>query len=271
MDETVSKWMIEAPTPEPISASTETKAVFENRGTQTMRPATRRATGRLHQSTSSPVRPPIQTEPATRWTQSSATDNPRGEVCAAWPESPGTSSVATPASNAPAFESNSAIERCARSGRSTQSAIEAASTKSPKVSSRSRYPRPNAESRTSGSTFPRSKAERSANCAVAIATYTGVAINAITAEIPNATETARSRVSETRRTSGRAVAMRRMKSPIDAMTDRKTIARAVTRLGVAAVSEIDGTGNCGAGPGLGPTANVKAPRTGWPSTEITRQ
>ena len=55
------------------------------------------------------------------------------------------------------------------------------------------------------------------------------------------------------------------------MTARKTIARAVTRLGVAAVSEIDGTGNWGDGPGFGPTANVNAPRTGWPSTEITRQ
>ena len=31
------------------------------------------------------------------------------------------------------------------------------------------------------------------------------------------------------------------------------------------------TGNCGAGPGLGPTAKVNAPRTGWPSTEMTRQ
>ena len=40
---------------------------------------------------------------------------------------------------------------------------------------------------------------------------------------------------------------------------------------VAAVSEIDGIWNCGAGPGFGPTANVNAPRTGWPSTEITRQ
>ena len=29
--------------------------------------------------------------------------------------------------------------------------------------------------------------------------------------------------------------------------------------------------NCGAGPGFGPTANVNAPRTGWPSTEIARQ
>ena len=28
--------------------------------------------------------------------------------------------------------------------------------------------------------------------------------------------------------------------------------------------------NCGAGPGLGPIANVNAPRTGCPSSEITR-
>jgi len=62
-----------------------------------------------------------------------------------------------------------------------------------------------------------------------------------------------------------------MKSPIAAMTDRKTIARAATRRGVAAVSEVDGTGNCGWGPGFGPTAKVNAPRTGWPSTETTRQ
>ena len=40
---------------------------------------------------------------------------------------------------------------------------------------------------------------------------------------------------------------------------------------MAAVSEIDGITNCGAGPGFGPTANVNAPRTGWPSTEMTRQ
>ena len=31
-----------------------------------------------------------------------------------------------------------------------------------------------------------------------------------------------------------------------------------------------GSTNCGAGPGFGPTANVNAPRTGWPSAEITR-
>ena len=65
--------------------------------------------------------------------------------------------------------------------------------------------------------------------------------------------------------------MRRKNSPIAAITERNTTARAVTSDGVAAVSEIEGTGNCGAGPGFGPTAKVKAPRTGWPSTEITRQ
>ena len=40
---------------------------------------------------------------------------------------------------------------------------------------------------------------------------------------------------------------------------------------MCAVSLSDGTRNCGGGPAFGPTANVKAPRTGWPSAEITRQ
>ena len=75
----------------------------------------------------------------------------------------------------------------------------------------------------------------------------------------------------TRRTSGRAISIRKKKIPIAPMTVRKAIQRAVTSCGVAAVSETDGITNCGAGPGFGPTANVNAPRTGWPSTEITRQ
>ena len=65
--------------------------------------------------------------------------------------------------------------------------------------------------------------------------------------------------------------MRKTNSPIAAISERNTIQRAVTSVGVAAVSESDGILNCGAGPGFGPTANVNAPRTGWPSTEITRQ
>ncbi len=55
------------------------------------------------------------------------------------------------------------------------------------------------------------------------------------------------------------------------MTERKTSQRATISFGVAAVSDVDGTTNCGIGPSLGPTANVNAPRTGWPSTEIARQ
>ncbi len=75
----------------------------------------------------------------------------------------------------------------------------------------------------------------------------------------------------TRRTTGLAIPIRSANRPIAANNDRKTVQRAIKRRGVAAVSEIDGITNCGAGPGFGPTANVKAPRTGWPSTEITRQ
>ena len=118
---------------------------------------------------------------------------------------------------------------------------------------------------------PRANVERSANCAVAISTYTGIAINPTAAAKPNAIETPRKRVSGTRRTTGRAIAMRSRNSPIAPITATKTTERAAIRRGVAAVSEIEGMTNCGAGPGLGPTANVKAPRTGWPSTEITRQ
>ena len=64
---------------------------------------------------------------------------------------------------------------------------------------------------------------------------------------------------------------RRTKSPIALIVERNTIQRATRSCGVAAVSLSDGIGNCGAGPAFGPTANVNAPRTGWPSAEITRQ
>jgi hypothetical protein len=55
------------------------------------------------------------------------------------------------------------------------------------------------------------------------------------------------------------------------MMVRKTPQRAASSPGVAAVSRSDGLANCGGDPGPGPTANVYAPRTGWPSAEITRQ
>src|SRR5512133_4136462 len=98
-----------------------------------------------------------------------------------------------------------------------------------------------------------------------------MATSATAAATPNAIDTARSRVSDTRRTTGRAMLIRRMNSPIAAITNTNAMPRAVIRLGVAAVSDVDGTGNCGNGPGFGPTANVNTPRTGCPSTEMTRQ
>ena len=62
-------WMIVAPVPVARSTSTETNATDENRGTTTARTDTRdgaprgRPPRRLSHSTSSPIRPPSQTEP----------------------------------------------------------------------------------------------------------------------------------------------------------------------------------------------------------------
>src|SRR5437870_797423 len=99
----------------------------------------------------------------------------------------------------------------------------------------------------------------------------GVTTSARAAATQNAVEIARRREPLTRLISGRAIAIRSANSPIADITARKVSQRATSRRGVAAVSEIEGMTNCGAGPAFGPTANVNAPRTGWPSTEITRQ
>src|SRR6185437_6360055 len=93
-----------------------------------------------------------------------------------------------------------------------------------------------------------------------------MAIRPIASAIQNATVSARGGPRN-----GRTIAMRSTKIPIAAISEMNTNQRAVTSVGVAAVSDSDGILNCGAGPGFGPTANVNAPRTGWPSTEITRQ
>ena len=70
---------------------------------------------------------------------------------------------------------------------------------------------------------------------------------------------------------GRAMTARSENRPTAIIMLRKTSQRVATSCGVAADSDSDGITNCGAGPGFGPTANVNAPRTGWPSAEITRQ
>ena len=86
-----------------------------------------------------------------------------------------------------------------------------------------------------------------------------------------AIESARRFVPSTRRTSGRAISIRSTNRPIALITVRNTAQRASSSGVVVAVCEMCGTVNCGAGPGLGPTANVNAPCTGCPSTEIARQ
>ena len=87
----------------------------------------------------------------------------------------------------------------------------------------------------------------------------------------NAIVTARRLVPSTRRTSGRAISIRKTNSPMAISTVRNIAQRATSRFVVVAVSEMLGMTNCGWGPGLGPTAKVKPPCTGWPSTEIARQ
>ncbi len=69
----------------------------------------------------------------------------------------------------------------------------------------------------------------------------------------------------------RAIASRSASRPIETMTVRSASQRATTSGVVVADCPMCGMTNCGAGPGFGPTANVNAPWTGCPSTEIARQ
>jgi len=163
----IGMWRTVAPIPDPSRTATETKATFEKRGTQIDSTDMRLAAGRLRQRTSSPISPPIQSEPETRWSQSKASASPRGAVWAACPDAPGTISAAAAATTAPRPARISAIERASRSGLSTQSATKAAAQKSAKQSSKSTYPRPNAVTRKSGTSAPTAKNERSESTAVA--------------------------------------------------------------------------------------------------------
>ena len=119
--------------------------------------------------------------------------------------------------------------------------------------------------------MPTAKNERSESTAVSSSRYAGSASSPSAHATTKPIETARSFVPSTRRTSGRAINSRSTKRPIAIIVVRKTAQRAISKGVVVAVSEMRGTGNCGAGPGFGPTANVNAPCTGCPSIEIARQ
>src|SRR5437762_12980713 len=103
----------------------------------------------------------------------------------------------------------------------------------------------------SGTRAPSDQNERSSNFAVERSVYTGTATSATTSATQNATLSARGGPR-----SGRTIVTRNAKSPIAAMSERNESQRAVTSIGVAAVSDSDGILNCGAGPWFGPTANV---------------
>ena len=156
-----------APTPLASSVSTDTNATFENRGTHTESPATRRPAGRLAHSTSRPTRPPSHSDADVRCSQSNVSASPRGAVWPACPARPGTSSAEPAATSAPVRAKISASERCSRAGRSTQSAIVAATQKSAMQISRSTYARPKAVTRKSGTSAPTSNTDRSESTAVA--------------------------------------------------------------------------------------------------------
>src|ERR1700675_2148055 len=100
----------------------------------------------------------------------------------------------------------------------------------------------------SGTRGPNDQNDRSANFAVERSVNTGTATSATASATQNATVSGRGGPRK-----GRTMATRNTKSPIAAISERNAIQRAVTSVGVAAVSESDGILNCGAGPGFGPT------------------
>ena len=93
-----------------------------------------------------------------------------------------------------------------------------------------------------------------------------------TATTPNATVSARRLVPATRRTSGRAIAIRSTNSPIATITRQEgEPLRDHERRRGRRLPRCAGSRTAAPGPAFGPTAKVNAPCTGWPSTEIARQ
>ena len=133
-------------------------------------------------------------------------------------------------------------------------AIHAATQNNAKQIPRSRIARPNAVTRNSGTSAVTSNTERSESFAVEKSRYTGIAITPTTDVATNATDSPCRVVPGTRLTSGRAISMRSTNSPIAAITEKNITQRGISTRGAVAVAEMLGTGNCGAGPGFGPTA-----------------
>ena len=190
-----------------------------------------------------------------RWSQSSASDSPPGSSARRGRRGPGRASSAAPR---PAARRQREQRRdralLARSGRSSQIAIAPASASRASTISRSISARPKCESRTSGTTSPRSsdRALRELGGRQHDVDRRRDQRDAERDDERRST-TARSAGAGTRRGSGA-----RDQRAEDEQADRDheragtSTQRATSRPGVAALSVSDGITNCGAGPGLGP-------------------
>ena len=261
-------WMMVAPTPVARSTRTETNATFENRGTHTERPATRRPAGSLAQhqqpdQAAQPDRPRDQVQPVEREREPA-----RGGL-AACPASPGTSSAEPAATSAPVRARISAMSGARAAGgrpraRSQPRPEEGHADLDIDIRAPERgYPEQghklaDIEQRAQ-------RVDRGGDVQVdGIATRLTAAMTqrrssrrAGSSPRPAPRAAARS-ASETRRGRSRS-------SPTGTCPARHQQVRRRRRLGDA------GDRECGWGPGSGPTAKVYPPWTGWPSTEIARQ
>ena len=268
-DASVGRCSTDAPTPEPKSTITEPNATFEKRGThddEAGQPSRRGEAAPQHEQAdeaADPERAGEQMQPVecererTRRRLRGVAGRARDEQHGAGGEC-GAAEGEQLCDRAPVAVGTIDPQRNPRRDgeeREQQLEVEVATPERRRRAATARAPR---TTRTSAGRTPRSPAAR----------RPGPRRARCRAQTQNATQ---SSARGGRATSGRAIAMRSTNSPIAAISERNTSQRAATSVGVAAVSDSDGITNCGAGPGFGPTANVNAPRTGWPSTEITRQ
>ena len=223
-------------------------------------------------STSRPASPPIQIDAAARCAQSEREHEPDGAGRRGCPARPGRASAAAAQPAAPSSASKASPERRARPGRSSARAAAAATASSASTPQRSLNARPKRgvahEWHDPADVAPRSERE----------------FRRGEQQVDRAPRRARPRA-RSRPPSSRPAGRARCRRPPGAAARSRCGTRAgrwrpaspaaapsgePIRFVVAALSPSEGITNCGGGPGLGPTANVNAPRTGCPSAEMTR-
>ena len=208
-----------------------------------------------------------------RWSQSSASDKPRGDVCAAWPAAPGTSEHGRGRRERAggreqlgdrALRPLGPVDPERDAGREheeREAELEVEVAAAERRVAHERHERADVE-RTSAARTPPSRARgrresRAGRAAAATTNAIETRAQARPRDAPH--ERPRDRDPEDeeadrahRRRGRRASAPRRAAASRRVSRDRRD--HELRRR-----------------PGFGPTANVNAPRTGWPSTEITRQ